>query len=104
MSYFKKMLDELSSDNSYNNIVSKIINVFSPYVLCKHFIGSELWHWGMLYTIPFGKNDINLTNNLSIIVLTSLGFLHSIGNLNNPDYFQLVLVPYFHLYYSKTQQ
>jgi len=67
MSYFKKMLDELSSDNSYNNIVSKMINVFSPYVLCKHFIGSELWHWGMLYTIPPGKNDINSTNNLSII-------------------------------------
>lgn len=67
MSYFQKMLDELSKDSSYNEIVSKMINVFSPYVLCKHFIGNELWYWNMLSEIPPGKNDINSTNNLSII-------------------------------------
>ena len=67
MSYFQKMIQELSDNSSYNEIVSKMINVFSPYVLCKHFIGSELWYWNMLSKIPPGKNDINSTNNLDII-------------------------------------
>jgi len=67
MSYFKKMIHDLTDNSSYNEILSKMINVFSPYVLCQHFIGSELWHWGMLSKIPPGKNDINSTNNLSII-------------------------------------
>lgn len=67
MSYFQKMINDLSNNSSYDEIVSKMINVFSPYVLCQHFIGSELWHWGMLSKIPPGKNDLNSTNDLSII-------------------------------------
>jgi hypothetical protein len=61
------MIQDLSNDSSYNEILIKMINVFSPYILCQHFVGNELWYWNMLSKIPPGKNDINSTNNLSII-------------------------------------
>ena len=67
MSYFQKMIADLSINSKYNEILAKKINVFSPYILCQHFIGDELWRWGILSKIPPGKNDINSTNNLSII-------------------------------------
>jgi len=65
--HFENMLDKIRENQSYTNIFQNIINVFSPYVLCHHFIGDEAWHWGILQHLPPGKNDLNSTNNLDII-------------------------------------
>jgi hypothetical protein len=61
------MTNDLSNNSSYDEIVSKMINVFSPYFLCQHFIGNELWYWDMLSKIPPDRNDLNSTNDLSSI-------------------------------------
>jgi hypothetical protein len=67
MSHFEKMIDILKEDSSYDTILKNMINVFSPYFLCDHFIGNEAWRWGVLSKIPPGKNDINTTFNLDAI-------------------------------------
>lgn len=67
MTHFEKMLDILREDSSYDTIFKNIINVFSPYLLCQHFIGDEAWRWGILSKLPPGKNDINSTSDLSAI-------------------------------------
>jgi hypothetical protein len=66
MSYFKELLEILHSDRSCDNILRNVINVFSPYYLCQHFIGDEAWQWLGLHRIS-DKNDIMSTHNLSII-------------------------------------
>jgi len=43
-----------------------IVNVFTPYFLCNHFIGDEAWQWGILPKLS-GKNDLNSTNNIDEI-------------------------------------
>lgn len=67
MTYFEKMMERFTQDYSYDTILQNMINVFSPYYLCQHFIGDEAWQWGVLSKLPPGKNDLNSTNNLSII-------------------------------------
>lgn len=65
--YFENLLQILRKDSSYDTILKNIVNVFSPYFLCQHFIGDEAWKWGILSKLPPDKNDINSTNNLSAI-------------------------------------
>ena len=67
MTYFEKLVQTLRDDSSYDTILKNIVNVFSPYYLCQHFIGDEAWKWGILSRLPPGKNDLNSTNNLSVI-------------------------------------
>jgi hypothetical protein len=67
MSHFEKMIDILKDDSSYDTILKNMINVFSPYFLCDHFIGDEAWRWGVLSKLPPGKTDINTTFNLDVI-------------------------------------
>ena len=47
------------------NILRNIINPFSPYFLCNHFIGNEIHEYNV--NIPDDKHDILKTNNLSLI-------------------------------------
>jgi hypothetical protein len=67
MKYFENMMKKFRINNSYDYIQENMINVFSPYFLCDHFIGNEAWQWGVLNKLPSGKNDINSSNNLDII-------------------------------------
>jgi hypothetical protein len=63
--YFENMIKELNKDNSYSNKLLHIINPFSPYFMCDHFIGDEIHK----YNIPISnnKNDILKSNNLLLI-------------------------------------
>jgi hypothetical protein len=67
MNYFENMIKNFRTNKSYDYIQENMINVFSPYFLCDHFIADEAWHWGVLHKLPQGKNDINSSNNLDII-------------------------------------
>jgi hypothetical protein len=62
--YFKKLLENIKKDNNKNNLFMNIINPFSTYLLCNHFIGHELSLFGEM---PFHKNNLRVTNNTSII-------------------------------------
>lgn len=64
--YFEKLLENLRQDSSYDNIMKNVINTFSLYFLCDHFIGDEAWKWGILPKLS-GKNDLNTTNNIDAI-------------------------------------
>jgi hypothetical protein len=54
--YFDKMINELKNNNNNFNRLSKIINPFSPYFICDHFVGDEIY----LYQIPIPPNKNNL--------------------------------------------
>jgi len=64
--YFERLMEDLKKDSSYETLLQKIINVFSPYYICQHFVGNEAWKWLGLHRIP-GKNDLLTTDNVSVI-------------------------------------
>jgi hypothetical protein len=62
------MINAINCDNTENNLTKlllKIINPFSLYYLCNHFVGNEIKEYNI--NIPENKNDILITNNLSLI-------------------------------------
>jgi len=63
--YFNNLIKIISKNNSFNNLVKNIINPYSSYFLCKHFIGDEV-HKNNI-DIPKDINDILKTNNISLI-------------------------------------
>ena len=63
--YFNKIIENIKNDMSEMNILRNIINPFSPYFLCNHFIGNEIHEYNV--NIPDDKHDILKTNNLSLI-------------------------------------
>ena len=65
--YFENMLVRFRADSSYVNIFYNMINTFSPYILCDHFIGDEAWKWRILSLLPPGKNDLNSTGSIESI-------------------------------------
>lgn len=61
---FIKMINELKINNTNIDRFSKIINPFSLYYLCDHYIGDEIKQ----YNLPvYNKNNILLNKDLSII-------------------------------------
>ena len=58
--YFNKIIENIKNDMSEMNILRNIINPFSPYFLCNHFIGNEIHEYNV--NIPDDKHDILITN------------------------------------------
>jgi hypothetical protein len=65
MAYFEKLIENINNDTTLENLYDKIVNPFSPYFLCNHFIGDECHMYNI--KIPANINDILITDNLSII-------------------------------------
>jgi len=63
--YFNKLIDNIKKDNYRNNLFMNIINPFSTYLICDHFIGTELAGSGV--KVPIVKNDLLTTNDTNII-------------------------------------
>ena len=63
--YFSKLLENIKKDNNRNNLFMNIINPFSMYLMCNHYIGSEMNR--ISTKMSFYKNNLLNTNNVSII-------------------------------------
>ncbi len=72
--YFDNLIEKIKNIKNINNeqnnkfniqLLNSIINPFSPYFLCDHFIGIEYKFYNI--PIPINKNNILISNNLSII-------------------------------------
>ena len=63
--YFKNLINELEKNNTYDIQLLHIINPFSLYFLCDHFIGKEAHRFSI--PIPKDKNNILISNDLSLI-------------------------------------
>jgi len=89
MDYFERLLANLRSDASYDNVLRHMINVFSPYYLCNHFVGNEAWRWLGLHRIP-GKTDLMSTGDLTVIkdydiIVCQVNFLEHFVNIMLPN-------------------
>ena len=58
--YFSKLIENIQKDNGVNNLFLNIINPFSTYLLCDHYIGYEMQRIS-------DKNNLLIKNNISII-------------------------------------
>ena len=56
--YFSNLIENIEKDNNKNNLFKNIINPFSGYLLCNHFIGYEIFQ-----TKIFCSNINNLYKN-----------------------------------------
>jgi hypothetical protein len=63
--YFSQLLENIRKDNDINNLFMNIINPFSTYLICDHYIGSELKELNI--KVPIFKNDLLATNNTDVI-------------------------------------
>jgi len=63
--YFSKLIENIRKDNDINNLFMNIINPFSTYLICDHYIGSELKELNI--KVPIFKNDLLATNNTNLI-------------------------------------
>jgi hypothetical protein len=73
--YFSKLLENIQKDNDRINLFMNIINPFSTYLICHHFIGSELKELNI--KVPIFKNDLLITNNTDIIQDYDILFVES---------------------------
>ena len=74
--YFSKLIENIQRDKDKNNLFMNIINPFSTYLLCDHFIGSELKELNI--KVPIFKNDLLVTNNTNIIRDYDILFVESV--------------------------
>jgi len=63
--FFSELLVNISQDRSIKNLLQHIITPFTPYYLCKHYIGNEAKMNNI--PIPSGLNDLLQSNNMSLI-------------------------------------
>lgn len=79
---YSELLESLSKENTLEKRTSKIINPFSLYYLCDHFLGDEIKQFNIF--IPKVKNDILVTRNINFndfdIVHCQVNFLERFYN------------------------
>lgn len=83
--YFSKLLYTLNCKTDMNTLIENIVNPFSPYFLCQHFIGVQAKEYNIV--IPDDINDILITNNIDIIQDYDIVFVEN-------NYFDLFLNAY----------
>jgi len=80
--FYNDLLELLSKENTLEKRASKIINPFSLYYLCDHFLGDEIKQFNIV--IPKEKNDILVTRNINFndfdIVHCQINFLERFYN------------------------
>jgi hypothetical protein len=62
--YFERLIEKIKENSDRNVLFANIINPLSMYLICNHFIGDEL---SRLNIKTPNKNDLRVTNNISII-------------------------------------
>lgn len=63
--YFEKMIENIKTNCTQDNLLKNIITPFAPYYICNHFVGDEVYQRRI--NIPTDKNDLMKNNNIETV-------------------------------------
>jgi hypothetical protein len=63
--YFDNLIENIKKNNNNLNLLKYIINPFSTYLLCNHYLGNEITNINLFY-LP-NVNYLLINNNYNII-------------------------------------